>query len=143
MRTRREKDIYLRTVLINMHFLFSKIQKMQTFWGKVSRRLSRYAKNYTLRVVYFIVLFVISLAGSKIALQKSSGGSQWQSVEKLGGATVTKHSRDTWVWGYLNRAFRTKNFWLIPLLPFLLLVKLLQDPAEAPSPDASLIYTLY
>ena len=125
-----------------MNFL-SSIKKIVTLWEKISRRLSRYAKNYTLRVIYFVVLFVISLAGSKIELEKSSGASQWKNTEMIGSTSIVKHSRSNWVWDFIHRALQTKNFWHIPLVPFFILIKLLEDPTGTPSPEASLIYTLY
>lgn len=115
----------------------------QEIFSKIARRARKLIRSYILAVIYFVMLPIIALAGSKLALTNSgkSGWREWgmRSEPPL----VKKQSGKSWILRYLAWAFRTKNIWAISVLPFILILKGAEEPSGAPSEESLMIYTLF
>ncbi len=113
-------------------------------WSKISVKISRMARRYVLTVLYYIVLPIIGLAGSRMTLKKPNGNTMWHDWNEKNSPDLTsKQSEKNWLLTYLSWSFSSKNFWAVFLLPFILILKIAEEPSDRPTPESFLMYTLY
>ncbi|OHA26496.1 MAG: hypothetical protein A3C06_02875 [Candidatus Taylorbacteria bacterium RIFCSPHIGHO2_02_FULL_46_13] len=112
-------------------------------WPKVSSRVSKFGKKYTLRVIYSIVLPLIRLAGTNLTVQKTTMATLWQNWEQKNQQVISKQSGNHWLVHYITWAYRSRNLWALFLLPFITILRNLEESPDDQPPEALLLYTLY
>ena len=119
------------------HFISKILSKI----FRVSRRLTR---NYILLIIYYVMLPIIALCGSKIDLKKPSGNSFWRDWdEDVQSKLVLKQTGKWWVVSYVSWCYKSKNIWMLFLLQFILILKTTENSSETPTLESSLMYTLF
>lgn len=135
------KAIKQCTHRIKMKHLISKI------WSKIARRVRKLARQYVLLIMRYVIFPIISLAGSKMVLEKPEVSSLWLSWGgKSGQELISKQPGENWIIQYLSWTFKkgnSKNHWAIFLLPFILILQAAEEPGDGPSPESLMIYTLF
>ena len=114
-------------------------------WSKAHREISRIIKELVLKITYYVVFPVIGLAGTTMSIKKPPTETLWRDFAVSdGSALISKTSRNRWLVRYIRFCIKSHNLWLLSLCPFILLLKILENPTDAtPSPASLLIYTLY
>lgn len=113
-------------------------------WSKISVKISRLTKRYVLTILYYVVLPIIALSGHRVSLEKPLRESEWHNwSENNELKLIFKQSGKNWVFNYMSWAFRSKNVWAVFLLPFILILKITEEPSGGPPPESLLMYTLY
>ena len=121
------------------------IHRVYMLWNRVARKYARRASQAVLAIWYYSVFAIVSRAGGS-TLEKA--GSDWlqretlqaQAYAGLGGAQPNGPPAGT-LRDYCAWALRSRQLWLLFLLPlFLLLVALDPKGSRAAASD---IYTLY
>jgi hypothetical protein len=111
---------------------------------------ARAARLWLTGICFYIVFVAVGLTGSRLRLAHPTASeslwvprktfppatyeSQWGSIEKNG-------SRKGWIRSFLYWAFHSGNLWAAFMLPFLILLCLLERDEESSLPTR--IYTLY
>ena len=106
-------------------------------WRRLTELSNYFASRWILTVLYGS-LTVISLAGSRVELEESE--SLWTDLRDSSGLEPRGSLRPGRQ--LLDWARRSGNRWLIPLIPFFLLVKTFHARARTNEPPSN-IYTLY
>lgn len=120
------------------------IHGISRVWTKISLRLSGYIRNYVLRVLHNVVFPIIGLAGTEMVLEKPDTKTMWHAwTEKNLPELISKQSGKNWVFNYVRRSVESKNSRAMFLLPFIIVLKITAPPKESPSPESSLMYTLF
>ena len=120
------------------------MNSIQTIWSKINRRVSKYARHYVLIILYYVLLPIIALAGSKMKLQKPTGESMWMPWHDTSGERlISIQTGKNWVRHYVSWLYTSKNLWALLLLPFILMLKATEDSEGATTPELLMIYTLF
>jgi hypothetical protein len=118
-------------------------------WNKLARETARLGHFCILTVCYYVVLAPVARAGSSFRLESPKPGeSFWikrqssrgrADVQKLSGAEFSSRS---WIVTYLSWCAHPRNLWTVWLIPYLLLLSLLETEEQKNSVPSN-IYTLY
>ena len=120
---------------------------IQHLLSKISSKLSAiicpFVRNCVLRILHYVVLPIIGLSGSGIARtgQNSTLWHSWTEYNK--SALIQKQSGKSWLVHYVTFLFASKNFWMLSLLPFIIILKSVERHSDAPATESLLMYTLY
>jgi hypothetical protein len=113
-------------------------------WLKISHRVLKLIRNYTLCVLYYIVFPIISLAGSKMKTKKSPAESSWLTWgDSFDKGVITRQTTENWSIRYLSWSLKSGNIWAIFLYPFFLILKSAENSSDTPSPGFLMVYTLF
>lgn len=113
-------------------------------WSKISYVTGRLVRNYMLFIIHYCVFSIISLGGSRLNLKKPTGQSAWNDWNNgLSSPLITKQSGKRWVINYVSWCFKSKNVWLLGLLPFIVIIKTTETELGIPTLESSLTYTLF
>lgn len=119
-------------------------------WNKVARLYAPVARAYILLVCYYTIFPVLRLLGSTLTSSPaSSSESAWVQrgtlpVTMYGSQHHTAQEQAGvygWVRSYASWAMRSRQPWALALLPFLILISLLETVEETSYPVD--IYTLF
>lgn len=115
-------------------------------WNRAARLVGRIAQLWIAAVCFYVVLTLLGKAGSALRLEPPEGsGSLWTPWASDGGPAealaAAGGSGRIWV-DVAAWARRSGNTWAWAVLPFLVLLSLLDAPAAAEPPPPG-IYTLY
>lgn len=110
---------------------------------KISRRVRALARNYVLLVLHYCLFPIIGLSENSIT-GKERSETLWHDWREHNRQALTeKQSGKNWLIYYLSWAFRSKNLWMVSLLPFIIILKSVERPSDTPAPESLLTYTLY
>jgi hypothetical protein len=120
-------------------------------WNKAARTVAQVGTIFLQGVCFYIVFFAVGRAGSRLMLDLSlSRKTVWRERRTLEptmyfsphtGIENRGTSEKGWVLNYISWSVRSGNFWACCLLPFLIVLSLLEaGKKESRSPH---IYSLY
>jgi hypothetical protein len=118
-------------------------------WNLMARAYARVARAVLLALCYMVLFTVVGIAGSSVRLQRPRAGeSLWFPRSTLATSTYWSQSEQPdrpwshhrWI-GMFVWAFRSGNSWAVLLIPFLMLVAVLEHGEEQRFPAG--IYTLF
>lgn len=113
-------------------------------WAKVSLKVGLLVRNYVLGILHYVIFPITGPARTGMILQKSDTDGMWREwTEKNLPRLISKQSGKNWTFDYIRSAFESGNSRTILLLPFIFMLKITAPPVESPSPESSLMYTLY
>jgi hypothetical protein len=113
-------------------------------WNKLAREFARFARFWLLAVLYYVVFIPVGWAGSLLRITAPDAGeSLWTrreslSVDRRPGTRSTR----SWLAAYLSWCGRDRHQWAMWLVPFLLMLSVLQTEEKKGSVPSD-IYTLY
>jgi hypothetical protein len=118
-------------------------------WNKLAREFSRRASTILIRICYYTIFVAVGRTGSGICLTPVAGGtSMWfrrnSTLPSAAGdprTTTPPTGEKSWALSYVTWALQSRNIWYCFVLPFVLLVRALNDSTEQIVPTD--IYTLY
>ena len=112
------------------------------WWNRIARKLANWATKWLMFVCYHIVFLAVGRMGAGLGLARPAPTeSMW--IKRAGAepGPVEHNLREHWVKTFFNWTRETGNWWAIGLLPFLLLIAMLDVEREESFPIG--IYTLF
>ena len=126
------------------------LSRLYDVWNRMALLFNRVARLWLTGICFYIVLATVGLTGSRLRLAHPTASeslwvprktvppatykSQWVSIEKNGW-------RKGWIRSFVFWAFHSGNLWAAFVLPFLILLCLLEGDEESSAPTR--IYTLF
>ena len=119
-------------------------------WNKFARIFAGYARVLLAGICFYIIFVTVGRSGAALRPNRSPGSrSQWIPRETLAPAAYSalhavpmkRPSEHGWISDFLLWASRSGNLWVVCLLPFLILLSVLETDDEGSFPSG--IYTLF
>ncbi len=119
-------------------------------WNRLAREYSRFARQWLMFITYYVLLMVVGRSGSSLKLAKPiEGKSMWEPFKvhvatdhgNPNGNIIEEYNHKSWISAFLFWAKNSSNWWACCLLPFFMLISVLDDDGESTSPTN--IYTLF
>ena len=119
-------------------------------WNKLARAFSRAARLLLMGICFYVLVVAVRRSGASLRLARpTSAKSLWVPRGTLSptayahqySVTGQEPPRQGWLRTYLSWAMRSGNLWAVGLLPFLLMLMILEPERENSFPAN--IYTLF
>ena len=126
------------------------VSSVYRFWNRLAFHVCRFAELILTAICFFFIFAAVGLIGSKLQITRPTvHRSQWRPRKTL-PARGYVHQYESlsekplgawWIRNYLSWARHTGNLWAVPLLPFLILLRMVGQDRN--TKFVSNIYTLF
>jgi len=126
------------------------VSSVYRFWNRLASHVCRLAQLIFSAICFFFIFAAVGLMGSKLQVTRPAvHRSQWRPRNTLSPcgyvhqyeSLTEKSLRTGWIRNYLSWARHTGNLWAVPLLPFLILLRIVEPDKK--TEFVSNIYTLF